>query len=109
MHVTLHACVVYQPSSGFLFPCVLHQRHLQGNENLALPAASLPCSRFDSYHHSNPAQCHGWWSTALALPGAKKKSNRKCLVWMRVCNCNLAESKHGELEQNTYLNAVHWA
>jgi len=39
----------------------------------------------------------------------KKKSNRKCLVWMRVCNCNLAESKHGELEQNTYLNAVHWA
>lgn len=43
MHVTLHACVVYQPSSGFLFPCVLHQRHLQGNENLALPAASLPC------------------------------------------------------------------
>lgn len=73
MHVTLHACVVYQPSSGFLFPCVLHQRHLQGNENLALPAASLPCSRFDSYHHSNPAQCHGWWSTALALPGAKKK------------------------------------
>lgn len=94
------------PSSGFLFPCVVRQRHLQGNENLTLLAASLLAPGLTDITTATQ-HSHGWWSTVLALPGARKKNNRKCLVWMQVCNFNLAESKPGELEQNTDLNAVH--
>lgn len=105
MHAEPHACVICQPSSGFLIPYVVCQRHLQVNENLALRAASPPCPGFDTVTTTTQHGVTDGGARRWRCPGPEKKAAES--AWF---GCVLVtatrQSKCGKLEQNTDLNAV---
>lgn len=76
MHAELHACVICQPSLGLLIPCVVCQRHLQVNENLALLAASPPCSGFDTITTTTQHSVTNGGAQCWQCPEPEKKQQK---------------------------------